>query len=78
MYLESLPKEIINKIMIYNSHPVADLVREEIDRFLADDDDLTEFSCLYFEQHYNNHCKRYCGSCDYYYPKVCICCPRCD
>jgi len=78
-YLEFLPEDIVNKIMLYNSHPVADLVREEIDKFVDDDDDLTLFSCLYLEQYYNNHnCKKYCGSCDYYYPKVCICCPRCD
>ena len=77
-YLEILPEDIVNKITLYNTHPVADLFREEIDKFLTDDDDLTEFSCLYFEQYINNHCQRYCGSCDYYHPKVCICCPRCD
>jgi len=75
-YLEFLPEDIVNKISLYNSHPIADLMREEIDKFVDDDDDLTEFSCLYFEQHHNNHhCKRYCGSCDYYYPNYCL---RCD
>ena len=77
-YLEMLPEEIVNKITLYSTHRVADLVREEIHKFVTDDDDLTEFSGLYFEQYHNSHCKKYCGSCDYYYPKVCICCPRCD
>ena len=77
--LEILPEEVFNKMVLYYSHPIADLVREEIDKFVTDDDDLTEFSCLYFEQYHNNsHCKRYCCSRDYYYPTVCICCPRCD
>ena len=75
-YLEILPEEVFNKMVLYYSHPIADLMREEIDKFVEDGDDLTLFSCLYLEEYYNNHhCKR---SCDYYYPKVCICCPRCD
>ena len=84
-YLKLLPENVINKIFVFNSHPVADLMREAIDKFVDDNDDhtiysdLTMFSCLYFEEYYfNNHCKKYCGSCDYHYPKVCICCPRCD
>ena len=27
-YLEILPEEIVNKITLYNSHPVADLIHE--------------------------------------------------
>jgi hypothetical protein len=78
-YLEILPEDIVNKILMCATHPIADLFREEIDKFVDDDDDLTLFSCLYFEEYYfNNHCKKYCGSCEYYYPKVCICCPCCD
>jgi len=82
-YLEILPEEVFNKMVLYYSHPIADLMREEIDKFVDDDDDLTEFSGLYFELRCNNrcniHCKRYCVSCDYYYDsELCICCPRCD
>ena len=29
-YLEILPENIVNKIMLYNSHPVADLLNHEI------------------------------------------------
>ena len=80
-YLEILPEEIVNNILLCATHPVADIVREEIDKFLTDDDDLSEFSGLYFEQYFINHCsadKKYCDSCVYYYPRECICCPRCD
>ena len=82
-YLEILPEEVFNKMVLYYSHPIADLMREEIDKFVDDDDDLTEFSGLYFELRCNNrcniHCKRYCVSFDYYYDsELCICCPRCD
>ena len=31
-YLEFLPEEIFNKIMLYNSHPVSDLVNLKIDK----------------------------------------------
>jgi len=50
-YLEFLPEDIVNKISFYNSHPIADLMREEIDKFVEDGDDLTEFSGLYLEQY---------------------------
>ena len=36
MILENLPKEIINKIMIFNSHPLADLFKKELDDELGD------------------------------------------
>ena len=29
-YLEMLPENVVNKIFVFNSHPVADLVRESI------------------------------------------------
>ena len=29
-YLEMLPENVISKIFVFNSHPVADLVRESI------------------------------------------------
>lgn len=35
-YLEILPKEIINKIMIFNSHPIADLFKKELEEELED------------------------------------------
>ena len=61
--MNRLPEAIINKIMLYVSHPVADLVRQEIDNFLAYDDgytyynrsDLDDFSGFYFEQYLSNH-----------------------
>ena len=30
-YLEKLPQEVFNKIMLYNSHPVADLFKKELE-----------------------------------------------
>ena len=35
-YLNILPEEIINKIMIFNSHPVADLFKKELEEELED------------------------------------------
>ena len=34
-YLDKLPQNILNKIMLYNYHPVADLLKKELE--LADD-----------------------------------------
>ena len=62
-YLEILPEEVFNKMVLYYSHPIADLMREEIDRFVDDDDDLTLFSCLYLEEYYHNHHCFYCYYC---------------
>ena len=30
-YLEMLPENVVNKIMLYNSHPVADLFKKEFE-----------------------------------------------
>ena len=30
-YLEILPENVVNKIMLYNSHPVADLFKNEFE-----------------------------------------------
>ena len=32
-YFDMLPKEIINKIMLYNSHPVSDLLKYKIIKY---------------------------------------------
>ena len=77
-----LPEDILNKIMLYNSHPVADLVKQEIETFFSDDDDVNDFSGFYFEQYrFNKPCKPcndkiYCRSCDYSIDYYWIC-PRC-
>jgi hypothetical protein len=36
MILENLPKEIINRIMIFNSHPLADVFKKELEEELED------------------------------------------
>ena len=84
-----LPEDILNKIMLYNSHPVADLVKQEIETFFTDDDDVSDFSGFYFEQYrFNKPCnnkpcnnnprndKIYCRSCDYSTDYYYIC-PSC-
>jgi len=84
MYLNFLPKDIVNKIRLYNSHPVADLVKQEIETFFTDDDDVNDFSGFYFEQYrFNKPCnnnprndKIYCRSCDYSTDYYYIC-PSC-
>ena len=35
-YLDSLPQEVFNKIMLYNSHPVSDLFKKEFEEELND------------------------------------------
>ena len=30
-YLDNLPEEVFNKIMLYNTHPVADLFNKELE-----------------------------------------------
>ena len=35
-YLEMLPEHIVNKIILYNSHPVADLFKQELEEELED------------------------------------------
>ena len=32
-YFDMLPKEIINKIMLYNSHPVSDIMKYKIIKY---------------------------------------------
>ena len=32
-YFDMLPKEIINKIMLYNSHPVSDIMKNKIIKY---------------------------------------------
>ena len=33
-YLDKLPQEVFNKIMLYNSHPVSDLFKKELEEEL--------------------------------------------
>ena len=35
-YLEILPEDIVNKISLYNSHPIADLFKQELEEELED------------------------------------------
>ena len=30
-YLDNLPEEVFNKIMLYNTHPMADLFKQELE-----------------------------------------------
>jgi hypothetical protein len=41
-YFDKLPEHVINKIMLYNSHPCADMIKKGI-RYT--DDDCTVFKC---------------------------------
>ena len=107
-YLDILPEEIVNKIMLHNSHPIADLFKEsetyqsfhkcfpnsEIryhddgEEFIHEAFFIEHWASLQYEKREihdddsdddsDDRCEKYCDSCDYYYPNVCICCPRCD
>ena len=33
-YLDKLPQEVFNKIMLYNTHPIADLLKKELEEEL--------------------------------------------
>ena len=35
--MESLPDELVNKIMLYNSHPCADIIKEKRQIYSLDD-----------------------------------------
>ena len=35
----NIPENIINKIMLYNSHPVADIMKKVYEEYCFDDDD---------------------------------------
>ena len=35
-YLDKLPQEILNTIMLYNSHPVSDLFKKELEEDLSE------------------------------------------
>ena len=37
-YLDKLPQEVFNKIMLYNSHPVSDLFKKELELDDYEDD----------------------------------------
>ena len=43
-YLEILPENVVNKIMLYNSHPVADLFKKEFE------DDLDFHSIIFINE----------------------------
>ena len=51
-YLEILPKEIINKIMIYHSHPVADLFKKSECYKIHDTHFNAEDFSLYWQEVY--------------------------
>jgi len=59
--MNRLPEAIINKIMLYVSHPVADLVREELEAYKEFNEECCwknqyeSFSDYYFEQYLSNH-----------------------
>ena len=35
-YLDNLPEEVFNKIMLYNTHPVSDLFKKELKEELSE------------------------------------------
>ena len=43
-FLDKLPQEVFNKIILYNSHPVSDLFKKE---FLEDYEDDPRFGTFY-------------------------------
>ena len=50
----NIPERIINKIMLYNSHPVADIVKNDVNRILSgmngsfEENDIT-YQTIYFD-----------------------------
>ena len=93
-YLEFLPEDIVNKISLYNSHPIADLFKKEFKddldlhfnhyRKSKSFDDIILFAYMYLpvkpqqKTIESKKTNKYCSSCDYYYSNVYICCPCCD
>jgi hypothetical protein len=88
-YLKMLPKELVNKIMLYNPHPVADLFNKGFEdelfshfaidhdiNWCADDDSLFAYSYLSSRHIINKFASvnRRCECFDYI--DRCICCDR--
>ena len=113
--MDILPEHIINKIMLYISHPLADLIKdseaykdynEECSWLSGEPQSFSEYYFLQYSFHnccgacikpyrdcqcwcsrcgrevseckYICYNRKYCSSCDSYYHKDFICCPRCD
>ena len=68
--LQELPENIINKILLFVSHPVADLIKEEIEDNYSD----VSFASYYFTIYYQTNmcdccallrreCKCVCNNC---------------
>jgi hypothetical protein len=56
--LNNIPSEIKNKILLYLSHPCADMIKEECENNGCEEfDTKLDFSTLYFKE-YNICCKR--------------------
>jgi hypothetical protein len=87
-----LPEEIVNKIMLFTSHPVADLLRpffEEYQEFIDDSEDEynTKYLVYLFRQDlrkkrkrliYQQNGERFCQECKKERKNVCTCCSYCD
>ena len=68
--MNQLPENIINKILLYVSHPVADVIKDEI----KDSDYDVSFASYYFMKYYQDNmcdccallrrdCKCICNNC---------------
>ena len=92
-YLEFLPEDIVNKISLYNSHPIADLFKKEFKDDLdlhfnhyrkgKSFDDIVLFAFMYLpvkpqQKTIEPKTNKYCSSCDYDYSNEYTCCPCCD
>ena len=65
--MENLPKHVINQIMFYLSHPVADIVRESgIFKFM---EQLRNNERQYNPQRYYEGCPAHCGYIDACHPR---------
>ena len=56
--MNQLPENIINKILLYVSHPVADVIKDEIE----DIDSDVSFASYYFTKYYQENMCDCCAS----------------
>ena len=65
--MENLPKNVINHIMFYTSHPAADIVRESsIFKFM---EQISNDERPYNHQRYSEGCPAHCGFIDACHPR---------
>ena len=50
----NIPENIISKIMLYNSHPVADIMKEAFIAFCIGEKDFSKFSENYLDYYEND------------------------